>query len=396
MKPGVPGRALGMSLAPQIASGGGFLERAARVSLVGLFMVALLHVFREAAVVLVPIVAAFVIGLVLGPAAGRMERRGVPSFLAAFLLVGSLIGVLWSVIYAFSLPLQSWLERAPDLWTTLQVRAFEFRAMLFRLEEVSQQLEDVAQLSQEEAPRVVLDEGGILSSAALTAPAIAGQLALFLVMLLFYLATRTQIRHGLLSLCMDRRAKLKAGRIMRDVERRVSTYLATITVINLSLGIVTALAMAALGMPSPALWGALAAALNYMPYLGPAIMTIILAGVGFITFDTIGFALVPPLVFFAINFVEGNIVTPSVLGSRFTISPLLILIALSFWLWLWGPIGALLAAPLLIVLIVLVTHLALPHIARREAMEERRRVMMMAEKRRATGGQSGTRAKLAR
>lgn len=358
---------------PQAGRFSDVLDRASKLCLIGLFLIAFTVALIQASQILLPMTFAIVIGLLLGPLSGKMERKGIPPALAAAILMTALLLLVYGVLMVLWLPLQVWLERAPELWTTLQVKLYELRATLFRLREVTDRLEEITRMSEETAQTVVLNEGGLLSSAALTAPSLLAQLALFIVTLFFYLATRTRLRIGILTLCATRRARLTAARIMRDSELRVSAYLGLITLINIGLGLVVAAAMAMIGLPTPLLWGALAGLLNYVQYLGPLLTTALLAAVGLVTYDSLGMALLPALLHFGINFIEGQVVTPAVLGQRFTINPLLILASLAFWLWVWGPIGALIAVPILIVMIVIITYLALPHMAAAEIAQERRR-----------------------
>lgn len=347
------------------------LDALSKVSLIGLFVIAASIALKLAGEVLMPIAFAIIIGLLLGPGIGRLERRGVPAPIGALIAVIGIGVLLYLAAYAFSLPLQAWIDRAPELWRALQVKIIEIRATFLHLREVSESIERATSMGGENTPRVVLESAGLLSSAAQSAPAILGQLALFVCTLFFYLSTRTGIRTGLLNLCLGRKARLTAGRVMRDVEAHVSDYLLTITIINFGLGVAVTILMWALGLPSPTLWGALAFVLNYAPFIGPATLTLILAGVSLVTIKSTLIALLPPLSFVALAFVEGNILTPLVLGRRFTINPLLVLLSLAFWLWLWGPVGAFLAVPLLVISLVLMKHLLLPHIAVQEEEERR-------------------------
>ena len=348
------------------------LDVAAKLAIVGLFLIGVTVALDATASIALPVTAALVIALLVGPLGGKLERRGLPPAVVGLLVILSVIALLVVIGIAFALPVSDWIRRAPELWASLQSKLLQFQATLFRLREMSESIEEITNTSRETAETVVLRDGGLLSSAAWTAPSLIGQFALFLVALFFFVATRTQMRASILSLCFARRSRLTAARIMRDAERQVSAYLGLITLINIGLGVVVGVAMWILGMPNPAVWGALAAILNYAQYLGPIVMVVILAAVGLGTFETVGAGLLPAAVFFGINAVEGQFVTPAVLGRRFTVNPLLILLSLSFWLWLWGPVGALLAVPLLMISTVFVTHLVLPQFAAEDAAQRRR------------------------
>jgi predicted PurR-regulated permease PerM len=343
------------------------LDEAAKLAVIGLFVLGLIVALRTAAEILVPLAAAVTIAFLLNPAAARLENRGVPGFAVAGIFLVAIGVAIYVLTYVFSAPLQQWIQRLPDLVSALYAQAMHIRSSLLHV------APDPG--AAQGGPKQLLNlisSTGILSSAALTAPSILGEFALFAVALLFLIALRVRIRAGLLAMCITRRTKLMTAHILRDIEKRVSAYLATVTLINIGVGVVTTFAMWILGLPSPALWGAMATMLNFAPYIGPAVMVTIIASVALTTFHTFGAAVLPPAAMALIFFTEGNFITPSILGARFTLNPMLVLVALSFWLWLWGPIGAILAVPLLIIGIVVFTHTALPHIAAREIEEQRR------------------------
>jgi predicted PurR-regulated permease PerM len=156
---------------------------------------------------------------------------------------------------------------------------------------------------------------------------------------------------------------MATARVIQDVVDDVSAYLGTITVINVLLGIVTGTALWAIGMPYPAMWGGIVALLNYIPYFGPVIGAFLLGLGGLMTFSDIWMAMLPPALMYGLHLVEANAITPFIVGHRLTISPLLILISLSFWGWVWGTLGALLAVPLLIIIQTVLGAAGKPDIA---------------------------------
>ncbi len=218
----------------------------------------------------------------------------------------------------------------------------------------------------------------------LDVPAIFAQVLIFLVSLYFFLATRDQIRIATLSLCVSRRMRWRTAHVFRDVEQKVSKYLLTITMVNCGVGVVVALLMWAIGMPSPILWGALAAVLNYIPFVGQAFMALILFLVGLATGGDLGSAILPVGLYWVVNFVEGNFVSPNLLGRTMTINPFMIFLSLTFWIWAWGPVGGLIAVPSLLVLYSIVTHIlptrqVTPRKARRLVNQKATRDMVEAE-----------------
>ena len=196
----------------------------------------------------------------------------------------------------------------------------------------------------------------VLPVVAFVTPA-AGELLLFFGTLMFFLVGQIELRAQLVSFFATRDAKLRFLKIVTDIERNLASYLAIVTVINASLGVVVALGAFALGFPNPAIFGVLAALLNYVPYVGPAVMVVILFVVGLVSFPSLGQAFIAPLAFVLLTTMEGHFITPTVVGRRVTLNPLLIFLALAFWTWMWGPIGAFLAAPLSIIGLVVVNHL---------------------------------------
>jgi predicted PurR-regulated permease PerM len=143
---------------------------------------------------------------------------------------------------------------------------------------------------------------------------------------------------------------MTTARVIQQVVDATSTYLGTITLVNIALGLLVALILWAIGMESPLMWGGIVAVMNYIPYLGPIVAALLLSVGGLMVFDEPWRAMLPAIIFVSLHLVEANIITPTVVGRRLTINPLLILLALSFWAWVWGTTGALLAVPLLIIL----------------------------------------------
>ena len=180
---------------------------------------------------------------------------------------------------------------------------------------------------------------------------------IFLASLYFFLATRKSIRVATLSLCLTRRMRWRTAHVFRDVEQKVSKYLLTISLVNVGVGVVIAVLMAAIGMPSPLLWGALAALLNYVPFVGQGLMAVILLLVGLATQAELAAALLPVGIYWTVNFIEGNFITPNLLGRTMTINPFLIFLSLTYWIWAWGPVGGLVAVPSLLILYSIATHI---------------------------------------
>ncbi len=187
-------------------------------------------------------------------------------------------------------------------------------------------------------------------------PAIS-QGILFLGALIFYLIYQKQIKANSVLILPTRDARLTALRILSDIERNTTIYFGTFTIVNVCLGVVTAVLAYAVGLPNPMLWGVLAAVVNYIPYVGVAIMVIVLFLIGLFTFPSMSEALVAPAAYIGITTIEGQFITPTLMGRRMTLNPFAVFLAIGFWTWMWGPIGAFVAVPILMTTTVTFRHL---------------------------------------
>ena len=338
----------------------GFPARRAPIPLseyatIGLFVFGLLAFLYVARPIMVPLVSAVVIGLLLGPTQGRLTRLGFPAWISSLLLVSAVIGFFIALTRLLFIPFEIWASRLPEIWSELKRQLDLWKGVILRLKDVKEEVEESAGID-ESVERVVVDEPGFLADIAFSAPVAGGQLVIFVGALFFYLAGRDDIRARCLSLCVSRQARLTVARILRDMEFCVSHYLTTILLINIGLGVVTAIALWMIGFPNPILWGVLAALLNFAPYIGPLIVDVLLFGVGLLTYDSLVMAAAPMLIFFMINLVEANVVTPAIIGQTFTIQPLAVFVSLAIWVWMWGPVGALLSVPLLLIIEVILSR----------------------------------------
>jgi predicted PurR-regulated permease PerM len=295
-----------------------------------------------------------VIGLMFGPIADWCEARGVSPMVSALVVVLLLIGVISIAVLLFAVPLSQWVGKAPEIWGKLQVRLASLREPLHSLTALQTQISGIFGGS---AIDVRVADGSTVTSLALIAPAIGAQVLLCLASLYFFVATRHRIRVSVLSLCVSRAVRWRTAHVFGDIEDKVSRFLISVTVLNLGVGVVVSLAMWAVGMPSPLLWGALAMALNYIPYIGQAIMVAILLSVSLGTQSDWMGILLPVGAYLAISFVEGQLVTPQVLGRTMTLNPFLILLSATFWLWAWGPVGGFISVPSLLILQSVLAHI---------------------------------------
>jgi predicted PurR-regulated permease PerM len=331
------------------------LGNAAQFSIVTIGIVVAFVAVREAQVVLAPLFLAVTVGLMFGPVADMLEQRGVPEALSAGVVVLLFIVIIVVGGALFYGPLSEWAARIPTVWERIQTELANWKEPIAAIGALQEQVKGV--LGGGAKMEVRVEDGSTVTGIAMLAPAILAQIGVFLVSLYFFLATRDNIRIATLSLCVSRRMRWRTAHVFRDVEQKVSKYLLTISMVNLGVGAVVTLMTWAVGLPSPLLWGAMAAVLNYIPFIGQAFMALVLFLVGLGTTGELFGGLLPMALYFGINFIEGNFVTPNLLGRTMTINPFMIFLSLTFWIWAWGPVGGLIAVPSLLVLYSIVTHI---------------------------------------
>lgn len=299
-----------------------------------------------ASMVLAPLTLAVIFGLMLAPLARRIEALRAPPSLSALLLTLAMAGLLTAFILAFAWPMSVWIERLPEIWTKIQTEILSWQGTFPDAAKFRDQFNNAPDAAT--GMSVTVDGGEAVESAVLLAPALVSQVIVFLAGLYFFLATRDSLRNGLIALCATPSQFRRVDRVIARVEVAVSHYMLAVTAINIAMGACVGVAMWLIGAPTPWLWGILACIMNFVPYVGTAIMIVLLLGVGMTNFE--GWQVfLPALGHSAVNLAENQFVTPQVLGRTMTLNPFAVFFAILFWLWLWGPIGGLVAVPLLLV-----------------------------------------------
>jgi predicted PurR-regulated permease PerM len=337
---------------PPSSAGTGWASLA-HVATFGIFIILLGTLLHLGRTILLPVTAAAVVALTLSPIVKAAQRRGVSPWITAILIVVLIIGLLGLALTAAAGPVSEWVGRAPEIWSHIKEKFIVLEQPLAAARQLHNALFGNAAGSEMSAPNVVLPVVAFLTPAA-------GELLLFFGALFFLLAGQIELRARFVALFAERESKLLFLRIMNDIEKNLTDYLVVVSIINAALGVVVGIGAFLLGLPNPAIFGLLAAVLNYIPYVGPAVMVLVLFGVGLVTFPSLGHAALAPLGFVALTTMEGHFITPTIVGRRITLNPLLVFLALAFWTWLWGPVGSFLAAPLSIVGLVIFNHV-FPH-----------------------------------
>jgi len=327
-------------------------------------LIAFPFALRAGAEFFLPVTAALVIAIALVPMLEWFERRGVPSKIASALCVVVFLLIAIFALGSIVLPAIDWVARVPE-------RIGKVRDALEPVLDLYNTFErfidrTVSQIAvAEEAGRTVRLEtpNSMLGLLTASAPHAMIQLFFALLVIFFFLSGWTAMRKQTIVSRGSFEGALTTARVIQQVVDATSTYLGTITVINVTLGALTAVILWQLGMDSPLMWGGIVAVLNYIPYLGPIASALLLFFGGLMTFPDAWSAMLPPAIFVGLHMIEANLITPMIVGKRLTINPLAILIALSFWSWVWGTTGALLAVPLLIIMKTVFSAAGTPDIA---------------------------------
>jgi predicted PurR-regulated permease PerM len=327
-------------------------------------IIALPFALRAGAEFFMPVTAALVIAVALVPMLEWFERRGVPARLSAALCVVIFLALTIFALGAIVIPATDWVAQVPQKIPQVRSTLEPVFDMYNNLERFIDRIVSQVASSQDSTRAVRIETpNSMLGLLTTSAPHLLIQLFFALLVIFFFLAGWTAMRKRTIVSRGSFEGALTTARVIQQVVDATSTYLGTITVINVSLGALTALVLWWLGMDSPVMWGGIVAVLNYIPYLGPIAAALLLFMGGLMTYPDVWAALLPPAAFVIFHVVEANLVTPLVVGHRLTISPLAILISLSFWAWVWGTTGALLAVPLLIIMKTVFSAAGTPDIA---------------------------------
>jgi predicted PurR-regulated permease PerM len=317
----------------------------------GLFALGVFAVLYVASAIILPVILAFVLSLLLQPAVRLLGRVHLPRAVGALLTVLLVIGVLVGLVAALSVPASTWAERLPEGIPRLEAHLQVIKGPIEALQKVIQQAEQVADAppSQGSIVSVRRDLGLTGALFAGTRSVLDGLFTTVLVLYFLLVAGDIFLRR-IVEILPTFSNKRQAVDISQQIQEDISGYLVTITAMNAAVGVATAAAMYLYGLGDPLLWGATAFLLNYIPILGPLFGVGIFVLVGMLSFESLWWALLPPALYFGIHLVEGEALTPMLLARRFTLNPVLIILSLIFWFWMWGVIGAILAVPMLAIL----------------------------------------------
>ena len=317
------------------------------VFLGGLFLLAMLAACYAATEIVLPIMLAFVLSLVLQPAMRVLERVRLPRAIAAILLILVLFGTLGGVGTALSGPAASWAQKLPTGIPKLEERLSFLSRPIAAFQEFADKAQGITLGSEPNAVPVTVQGSGLSDRLLTGTRTFASGLLETVLVLLFLLVSGDTFLRRLVEILPRFRDKRRVVDISQQIESDVSAYLFTITIMNLAVGVATGAIMAICGVGDPVLWGTLAFLLNYIPILGPMIGVVVFLLAGLLSVNSLWAAFLPAGLYLLIHLVEGETVTPMLLARRFTINPVLVILSLVFWYWMWGVPGAVLPTPML-------------------------------------------------
>ena len=324
----------------------------------GLFVFSVLVIAYVASSIILPIVLAFVLKLLLQPVVRLLERAHIPRALGALLPILIVVATLVGLVAALSGPAATWAERLPQGIPRLEAHLVVLKGPIQAFQKFIKQAEDVANNPGEKGSTVsVRSDLGLTGALFSGTRAVLDGLFTTALVLYFLMVSGDTFLRRFVEILPRLSNKRQAVDISQQIEGDISAYLVTITVMNAAVGIATAVAMYLCGLGDPLLWGATAFLLNYIPILGPLFGMCVFILAGMLTFDSLLWALLPAALYFGIHLVEGETLTPMLLARRFTLNPVLVILSLVFWFWMWGVPGAILAVPVLAIIKIICDRL---------------------------------------
>jgi predicted PurR-regulated permease PerM len=328
------------------------------IALNGLFILASFYTLYFGRAFFLPIVLALLLSFLLSPVVRGLKKLHIPEALGAALAIFSLLGLLVLGVVELATPAYEWMGQAPQNLRKIEGKIRDLKKPVQTVSKATEQVEKIAKVSggQDATPKVQVTTESLGARVLSKTTELVSSAVVMFILLYFLLASGDLFLGKLIKVTPSLADKKRAVEIARQIETEVSTYLATITLINIVLGLVVWGGLALIGVPNPLLWGVLATFANYIPYLGPILMVAVLTMVGLLTFQDVPHALLPPGAFLVLHGLETFLITPMILGRRLTLNPVMIFLGLTFWGWMWGIAGAILAVPIMVVFKIFCDH----------------------------------------
>jgi len=326
------------------------------IALKGLFVIASFYTLYFARALILPFTLALLLNFLLRPVVRVLKKIKIPELAGAALVIIALLGSAGYGVIRLSGPAAEWINKAPEGLHQIESKVGFFRKPMEGVNNALEELKGIARMGAEKKPEVEIKPPGITDAVLTGTREVIVKSSVMFILLYFLLASGDLFLRKLIKFFPNLHKKKQIVKITREVEHHTSRYLYTVTVINILTGVSIGVGMYLIGMPNPLLWGVMAGFLVFLPYIGPLIGISMVTIVAFLTFDSLGRILLAPAIYIALETIQGQIVTPMVLGLRFTLNPVAIFVWLIFWGWMWGLVGAMLAFPMLTIFKILCDH----------------------------------------
>lgn len=321
-----------------------------------LLFLAVMVILKLAKPLMVTLALSLFFYFLLVPLVNFLARYRVPRALAAGAIVTLLLTVLTTgVIYAAA-PATSWMEDIPDLIPSLREKMLPVSEPIAQIEQAATEVENIATPGDGTQPEVAVADGGVVDDMLAHAATILVSTGVVFFLTFFFLTFGERLQRKIARLGRSFAEQRRLVKIARNIQRDISRFLGVISLINLCLAAIATLVFWTLGVPNFLLWGVLAGLANFVPYAGAAAMTVLLAAVGLLTFETLGDAVLVPGCFLVLTILEGQVVTPMLIGRQLNLSPVIVLFAVIFWGYMWGLAGALVAVPIIVSTKIVFSH----------------------------------------
>ena len=328
------------------------------IALTGLFILAIFYTMYFMRALLLPLVLALLLSYLLRPIVRAGARLHIPPPLSAAIILLSFFGLIGYAVSFLAVPAAGWLEKAPYSLQQFQSKLIPLRGPMQNVAKASGEIEKITTPEAQEAkPAVEVKRHPISDALFVRTPELIVSTVMLIILLYFLLAYDGVFLTKLIKLLPTLADKKRAVSIATEIETHVSRYLLTVTLINIGLGFAVGTAAGSLGLPNPVMWGAMVAILNFVPYLGALTGIICMTLGAVLSFDSFGYALIFPAVYLFFATLEGNFITPWVMGRSLTLNPVMVLLSLSFWGWMWGIAGIILAVPILAAFKIFCAHI---------------------------------------
>jgi predicted PurR-regulated permease PerM len=328
------------------------------VAITGLFVLAAFYTLYFARAFFLPIILAVLLDFLLSPLIRALKRARIPEPLGAALVIIALLGTAGGAVYGLVGPAKEWAAKLPGSMREAEDRLRQLRTPVEQVSKTAEQVEEATKMDDgTKTPEVVVKGPTLTERLFGTTQTLVASFIEVIILLYFLLAAGDLFLQKLIKVLPQLRDKKKAVAIARETEASISTYLLTVTLVNIGLGLSVAGVMFLLGMPNPLLWGALAAMVEFVPYLGATALVALLTLAGLVTFNQVGHALLVPAAYLGVNFLQSQFLYPLILGHRLTLNPVAIFVGLVFWWWIWGIPGAFIAVPLLATFKIFCDHI---------------------------------------